>query len=101
MFRTRSLDLPTIVMYGLLILLFLIIVVPIFITVSQTFQTNNQLYSLPPVIVTNTPTMQNWEGMFNREDLMLTRWLANSVIAATGHTLLVLAITAPAAYAFA
>jgi multiple sugar transport system permease protein len=101
MFRTRSLDLPTIVMYGLLITLLLIIVLPIFITVSQTFQTNNELYTYPPVIVTSTPTTQNWEGLFTREDLMLTQWLANSVVAATAHTLLVLALSAPAAYAFA
>src|SRR5687768_18263770 len=94
MFRTRSLDLPTIVMYALLILLLLIIVLPIFITVSQTFQTNNELYTYPPVILTSTPTTQNWEGLFTREDLMLTQWLANSVAAATGHTLLVLALSA-------
>lgn len=99
--RTRSLDLPTIVMYALLIILTLIIVLPIFITVSQTFQTNNELYSYPPVVLTATPTSANWENLFTREDLMLVQWLANSVIAATAHTLLVLALSAPAAYAFA
>jgi len=88
-------------MYGLLILLLLIIVVPLFIIISQTFQPNNTLYNYPPTIITTEPTAQNWEGLFTREDLMLTQWLANSLVAAVGHTLLVLAITAPAAYAFA
>jgi multiple sugar transport system permease protein len=101
MSRTRSLDLPTIVMYALLILLLLIVVLPIFITVAQTFQTNNDLYTYPPVVLTNHPTAANWEGLFTREDLMLTQWLANSVVAAVGHTILVLALSAPAAYAFA
>ena len=101
MFRTRSLDLPTIVMYGLLITLLLIIVLPSFITVAQTFQTNNDLYTYPPVVLTSNPTVANWEGLFNRQDLMLTQWLANSVVAATAHTLLVLVLSAPAAYAFA
>lgn len=101
MTRTRSFDLSTVVMYALLLLLVLIIVLPIFITVSQSLQTNDTLYRYPPTILTTNPTLQNWNNLFAREDLMLPRWLANSVIAATAHTLLVLAISSPAAYAFA
>lgn len=101
MFRTRSFNLSTVVTYGLLILLLFIIVIPIFIIVSQTFQPNNTLYSYPPTIITTEPTAENWQGLFTREDLLITQWLANSLVAAVGHTLLVLAITAPAAYAFA
>jgi multiple sugar transport system permease protein len=99
--RPKGLTLSTVAMYAVLIGLLLAIVIPMFITVSQTFQTNNQLYSYPPVIVSPEPTVQNWENLFTREDLQLIQWLANSVIAAVGHTLLVLAITSPAAYAFA
>lgn len=99
--RLKGLNLSTVVMYAVLILVLLIILIPMFITVSQTFQTNNQLYSYPPVIISPAPTTQNWENLFTREDLQLVRWLANSVAAAVGHTLLVLAITSPAAYAFA
>lgn len=96
-----SLKLGTVLSYGLLILITLLILFPLFVTISQSFQINSTLYNYPPTIITTDPTLQNWNNLFAREDLMLPRWLANSLVAASAHTLLVLAISAPAAYAFA
>lgn len=87
--------------YAILLLITVIVLFPLLYMLSQTFQPNNVLYRYPPTIVTTEPTLQNWNGLFSREDLMLPRWLMNSLVVATVHTIITLLITSTAAYAFA
>ncbi|MBI5668648.1 MAG: carbohydrate ABC transporter permease [Chloroflexi bacterium] len=101
MSTTKRLSPGDMVLYVVLILMVFVVSFPLLYATSQSFQTNQTLYRYPPTIVTTEPTLQNWQNLFNREDLMLPRWLANSFYVATSHTLLVLLVTSLAAYAFA
>jgi multiple sugar transport system permease protein len=99
-YRTQN-SLGTLVTYALLVLIVLSIGFPLFTTVSQSFQTNETLYRFPPTILTTNPTTQNWQNLFTRQDLMLPRWVFNSLYTAALHTMLVLFVASLAAYAFA
>jgi multiple sugar transport system permease protein len=87
--------------YLILTIVALVVMFPLIYAFSQSLQTNDTLYRYPPTIITTTPTLQNWNNLFNRPDLMLPRWLLNSLWVAALHTVLVLFISSTAAYAFA
>ena len=87
--------------YTYLIILSLLVLVPLVIIFSQSLMGNQEINRWPPKLLTFTPNFSNYIEMFQRQDLKLGRWLANSIFAATAHTLAVFAICAPAAYAFA
>lgn len=87
--------------YVYLIILSLIILGPLLIIFSQSLMSNQEINRWPPKLLTLTPNFANYTNMFARQDLMLARWLVNSLFAAAAHTLAVFAICAPAAYAFA
>jgi multiple sugar transport system permease protein len=72
-----------------------------FVTVSQSFMTNQAVNRWPPQIIPTSLTLDNYNTVLTQQDLQLGIWLRNSFIAATGHTLAVIVISAPAAYAFA
>jgi multiple sugar transport system permease protein len=87
--------------YVALIVLAIAVTFPMFYIISQSFQTNETLYRYPPTIISPTPTPQNWNNLFAREDLLLPTWLWNSFYVAASHTIIVLLVTSLAAYAFA
>jgi multiple sugar transport system permease protein len=87
--------------YTAMIVLAIAVMFPLLYVISQSFQTNETLYRYPPTIITTSPTTQNWDRLFTREDLMLPQWLWNSFYVAASHTVLVLIVTSLAAYAFA
>ncbi|HVU10568.1 MAG TPA: carbohydrate ABC transporter permease [Phototrophicaceae bacterium] len=87
--------------YTFLILLGILIAFPLLLILSQSLMTNQQMYQWPPPIITLTPTLDNYTNLFTRPDLMLPRWLLNSLYAASMYTLVVIIVCAPAAYAFA
>ncbi len=99
--RTQYFSIENTFIYLALIVLVIVVVFPLLYAFSQSLQTNQTLYHYPPTIITTEPTVQNWNNLFTREDLMLPRWLLNSFIVASAHTILVLIITSLAAYAFA
>lgn len=101
MSNTKRLTPENLLLYAVLIVMLFIVSFPLLYAFSQSFQTNQTLYRYPPTVITSEPTMQNWNNLFSREDLMLPRWLANSFYVATAHTLMVLLVTSLAAYAFA
>ena len=92
---------PGLPAYVFLIILSLIILGPLLIILSQSLMGNQEINRWPPKLLTLTPNFGNYVSMFNRQDLLLGRWLANSLFAATAHTLAVFFVCAPAAYAFA
>jgi len=97
----KKLSIDKVLLYIVLIALVLVAAFPLLYAFSQSLQTNQTLYRYPPTIITSEPTLENWNNLFTREDLMLPRWLGNSFFIATAHTLLVLIVTSMAAYAFA
>lgn len=96
--RFSTVDLMT---YAALIVIVFIVCLPVVFALMQSLQTNQTLYRYPPTIFTTDITLQNWNNLFTRPDLMLPRWLGNSFYVATAHTIIVLLVTSLAAYAFA
>jgi len=87
--------------YGFLIVLGLFVIMPLLVAVSQSFMTNQEVNHWPPQLIPQNPTLDNFHTVMTQQDLRLDLWLRNSLIAATGYTLAVLVLCAPAAYAFA
>src|ERR1700752_1173804 len=87
--------------YVFLILLSIFVLFPLVIIFSQSLMTNQQVNRYPPTIIPPTPTLDAYNRMFVQQDLKLTLWLGNSIYAAAPHTLAVIIICTPAAYAFA
>ncbi len=87
--------------YLVLVLLSIFVALPMLVAISQSFMTNQEVNRWPPHIIPVNPTLFNIRDVLTRQDLRLDLWLRNSLVAATGHTIAVLAICAPAAYAFA
>lgn len=78
----------------------LFVVLPLLISVMQSFSTNQEVTRWPPQVIPINPTLQAYQQVFTQSDLDLPRWLFNSVYAATAYTVAVIIICAPAAYAF-
>lgn len=87
--------------YIALIALSVFVLVPMLVAISQSFMTNQVVNRWPPQIIPTEPTLENFQTVLTQQDLRLDLWLRNSLIAATGYTVAVLVICAPAAYAFA
>ena len=86
--------------YIFLIVMALFVLFPLLFIFSQSFMTNQQVNHYPPPIFPPSPTFDAYNHMFTQPDLKLVQWLGNSVYAASAHTLVVLLICTPAAYAF-
>ena len=87
--------------YVTLFLLSAFVAFPMLIAISQSFMTNQEVNRWPPQILPTNPTIDNMVLVLTQQDLRLDLWLRNSLIAATGYTIAVLVLCAPAAYAFA
>lgn len=87
--------------YTWLIFVSLLVVMPLVIAVSQSLMTNAEVNRWPPPIIPTNPTLENVERVLTQQDLRIDIWLRNSLFAASGYTLAVLLLCAPAAYAFA
>ncbi len=87
--------------YAFLAVLSLFVIFPLLITVSQSFMTNQEVNRWPPKIIPTEPTIESYRAVLTQQDIRLDMWLRNSFLAATGYTIAVLTICAPAAYAFA
>lgn len=87
--------------YVFLIVLSIFVLFPMVIAISQSFMTNQEVNRWPPKIIPTQPTLESYHRVLTQQDLRLDLWLRNSLIAATGYTLAVLVLCAPAAYAFA
>lgn len=87
--------------YAFLLLLSALVLFPLVIAVSQSFMTNQEVNRWPPKIIPDEPTLEGYRTVVTQQDVRLDLWLRNSLIAATGYTIAVLVLCAPAAYAFA
>jgi sn-glycerol 3-phosphate transport system permease protein len=76
----------------------LVVVFPIFYTLSGSFFPSADFTSIPARLLPSIPTFSNYAKAF--EQSQLTRFLANSLLSATVGTLLRMGISIAAAYAF-
>ncbi len=82
--------------YGLIALIIIPFLFPLFWIVSSSFKTQSQIVTSPPLWVFR-PTLENYKGVFMDQSFGI--YLLNSSIIAIGSTLLSLLIGIPAAYA--
>lgn len=78
---------------------------PVLWITAQSFMQEWQVYRWPITFVPDPPTLENYRDLFlprpDRPALPIVRWLLNSIFVSTAVTILVTAVAALAAYAFA
>lgn len=77
----------------------LIIIVPIFYTVSLSIRANTEIFTLPPILFPRSVTLFSYTEMW--KTFPIARYLLNSALLATGTTLLSVGVAALAGYGFA
>ena len=86
----------------LMVLLALIFIAPLVYMLLTSVKTSGEARSVPPTLFPSEPTLQAFRTLFFTDQASpVLLWLANSFIAATLHSLLVVVISAMAGYAFA
>jgi multiple sugar transport system permease protein len=100
--RRRRLKRTNPVFWVVLILLALIFVAPLLYMLLTSVKTNVESRSVPPTLFPSEPTLQAFRTLFFADEASpVLLWLANSLISATAHALLVLVVCSLAGYAFA
>ncbi|MEZ4622769.1 MAG: carbohydrate ABC transporter permease [Caldilineaceae bacterium] len=74
---------------------------PFYWMMALSFTPESQIYRWPLQLAPATPTFENYNLLFARPDLMIPRWLFNSLYIASAETVLGLFICSMAAYGFA
>ncbi len=88
--------------YTMLIGLSLIFIAPLVWMLLTSFKTNPEATRIPPTIFPQEPTTSAYETiMAQNSQTPVLRWFLNSMLAATGQTILVLAVASMAAFALA
>ncbi|MER3485202.1 MAG: ABC transporter permease, partial [Chloroflexota bacterium] len=80
------------------VVLIAFVLVPIYWMISTSLKTTNQTFAIPPVFVF-TPTVQHYQAVFTQTNVPHS--LANSLIVASGSTIIALLLGVPAAYGLA
>lgn len=96
--RSRSVP-ERVVVNGILLAVVAAIAVPYVYTISASFQTQTELYSLPVHILPLQPTLDNYRQLFSAAPFI--QWTLNSVIVTIMQTALAFVVSATAAYALA
>jgi multiple sugar transport system permease protein len=86
-------------LYALMGLVILLWLGPLLWLLSTSLKPEGQILSLIPRWIPKTVTLENYLEVFQK--YRLERWLLNSLVVSGGATLLGLAVSVPAAYAFA
>ena len=94
-----------IISYLFLGLLAFLVLFPVVWIVAQSMMKETQIYRWPITFIPTPITFDNYVDLFvkraNRPELPIARWLFNSILVASSVTVLILAVTSTAAYAFA
>lgn len=101
--RRRSYNrlIQKILLYGVMIFIALIIILPLLWMLSTSFKPKSEWF-LPDIYwIPRTFTMDNYDKLLGNPSLPITRWFINSVGIATVSTALILTIDSIAAYAYA
>jgi multiple sugar transport system permease protein len=88
--------------YALLIGLSLVFVIPMLWMLTTALKTASEATRVPPTILPDAPTTEAFGTLFSgSSQTPVLRWFVNSLLAATGQAVLVLAVASMAAYALA
>jgi multiple sugar transport system permease protein len=88
--------------YVLLIGLSLVFIVPVLWMLTTALKSASEATQVPPTILPQAPTTEAFGTLFGgNSQTPVLRWFANSLLAATGQAVLVLAVASMAAYALA
>src|SRR4051794_29129267 len=88
--------------YTMLIGLSLIFVAPVVWMALTSFKTTSEATRVPPTVLPHDPTTAGYRELFTgSSQTPVLRWFLNSLLAATGQAVLVLAVASMAAYALA
>ena len=85
--------------YAGLLLLTVLFISPLVFMVTTSFKTNFE--AAQPTWIPKEPTTENYNLVFNASQTPVLRWFVNSLAAAAGQALLILATASMAAYALA
>lgn len=77
----------------------IVLLFPIFWTISTSIKTRAETFQLPPVYFAFTPTWKNYEALFT--DTAFIRVLTNTIVVTVGSTLLAITVGSLAAYGLA
>jgi multiple sugar transport system permease protein len=99
-YRARK-TLNRVMIYGLMILVAIIIVIPILWMFSTSFKLKSQLFSQQIYWIPRVITLDNYERILNNPSTPIGRWFVNTLVVASITTALVLIVDALAAYAYA
>ena len=92
---------PPIVRYLVLIGLALMFISPLLFMLVTSFKTRSEATAVPPSWIPKEPTGQAYSDILNASDTPVLTWFVNSLLAATAHSVLVVATAALAAYPLA
>ncbi|WP_331714225.1 carbohydrate ABC transporter permease [Auraticoccus cholistanensis] len=98
--RPRGLT-GTLLLYAALLILSVIIVAPLLWMLSTSFKTTGDATAMPPQWIPPEPSVEGYTSLFADAQAPVLRWLANSVLVAVLHTVLVLVTASAAAYPLA
>ena len=88
--------------YALLIGLSLVFIIPMLWMLTTALKSASEATQVPPTILPEQPTTEAFGTLFSgNSQTPVLRWFANSLLAATGQAILVLAVASMAAYALA
>nr|WP_296069257.1 carbohydrate ABC transporter permease [uncultured Actinoplanes sp.] len=88
--------------YTVLIGLSLVFIAPLIWMLITAFKTPGEATRVPPTVLPKEPTMGAFDTLFSGgSQTPVLRWFLNSMLAATGQTLLILLVASMAAYALA
>ena len=87
------------VIYALITLIALILLFPFFVAISTAFKDVQEVYSTPPYWLPKRLAWENFVHIWQKYPL--ANYFINSLIIATGSTILATVLCVPAAYAFA
>ena len=87
--------------YGGLILLTLVFVSPLLFMLSTSFKTDVESVAATPTWIPREPTLDGYRTMLQTAQTPVLRWFLNSLLAATGQAILIVAVASMAAYALA
>lgn len=77
----------------------IVLLFPIFWTITTSIKTRAETFQLPPVYFSFTPTWKNYEALFT--DTAFIRVLTNTIVVTVGSTLLAIIVGSLAAYGLA
>lgn len=84
----------------LLLIITFIWLLPLLWGLATSFKSQSEVASHPISLIPRAPTLQHYKELFSEPTTPVLRWLLNSFVIASAHTILYLIVATGAAYAF-